>query len=199
MSNFTDQPQGYVPHMGYMPPEDPYALRVSFGKRLGAAFLDFAFLIIISFILGLFLTQAQPPQPTADADMDQILDLMMQGFQAQLPAYFVTLAYALIEGLTGASPGKHILGITVAHDNRSQGAIGVFLTRFFIKNASYIVVIIGVAAGNWALLLVGMALSFFYIAGCFFALGEKKQALHDILAKTAIFHKSDVLPSSATA
>ncbi len=199
MSDFSNQPQGYAPPtMGYMPPQDPYALRVGFGKRLGAYVLDFVFLIIISVVTPLVLGMQQPP-PSADMDPSMMMDLIMSGMQMQLPAYLIMLAYMLVEAVTGASIGKHILRIVVAHDDRQQGAISLFTVRWAIKNLSFIIFLLGVIMGSMIVVFISLLPSLIFFIGCFFALGEKKQALHDMLAKTAIFHKTDVISDDATA
>ncbi|MBL6869106.1 MAG: RDD family protein, partial [Flavobacteriales bacterium] len=36
-------------------------------------------------------------------------------------------------------------------------------------------------------------IGFIIFIGCFFVLGEKKQALHDIICKTAVYKKSEIV------
>ena len=81
-----------------------------------------------------------------------------------------------MEGFTGQTPGKMILGITVANMNGEKATIDKLLLRAFIKITGSFVGIIG----------------FIIFVGCFLVLGEKKQALHDIICKTAVYKKSDI-------
>ena len=43
------------------------------------------------------------------------------------------LAYPLIEGVTGASPGKWALGLQVGHPDGRRGHVRLYLTRFTVK------------------------------------------------------------------
>ena len=66
-----------------------------------------------------------------------------------------------MEGFTGQTPGKMILGITVANMNGEKATIDKLLLRAFIKITGSFVGIIG----------------FIIFVGCFLVLGEKKQAI----------------------
>ena len=204
MSDFSNQPaQGYAPPgMGYMPPQDPYALRVGFGKRLGAFIIDFIIILILGGIVGYVMQDTFAGMVPAQemGGMDESVTGMMQTWVAiSLGMYFFTLLYSFVEMLTGASPAKHILGIIAAHEDRRAGDTGLYVKRWFIKSIPSIVSLLSTLTAIGALSILSSVLSLAFLVGCFFALGEKKQALHDMLAKTAIYHKADVIPVDAPA
>lgn len=113
------------------------------------------------------------------------------GIAAMIMGPFIGLAlYNLVEAITGASVGKMILGLVVANQDGTQGDISLFMKRWAIKNIGYIFTIISI----WvpALYLVGSLGSLVIFIGCFMALGDAKLALHDTIAKTAVYKKADV-------
>ncbi len=201
MSDFSNQPQGYVPPtMGYMPPEDPYALRVGFGKRFGAVLIDILIIGVIGGAIGYtmqdFFIGMMPP-PSGMEGLDESTVAMAQGAGGiSLAISLFALLYSFVEMLTGASPAKHILGIIVAHDDRRAGDTALYIKRWFIKSIPSLVSLLGTLTAIGVISTLGMILSLALLVGCFFALGEKKQALHDMLAKTAVFHKADVISAN---
>ncbi|MFM8243861.1 MAG: RDD family protein, partial [Crocinitomicaceae bacterium] len=98
--------------------------------------------------------------------------------------------YNLVEAITGASVGKMILGLVVANQDGTQGDISLFMKRWAIKNIGYIFTILSI----WvtALYWVGSLGSLIIFIGCFMALGAEKLTLHDKIANTAVYKKSDV-------
>ena len=116
------------------------------------------------------------------------LETIQAGFSGEIAASIIALVASLagiaftsiffyvLEGFTGQTPGKMILGITVANMNGEKATIDKLLLRAFIKITGSFVGIIGLII----------------FVGCFLVLGEKKQALHDIICKTAVYKKSDI-------
>lgn len=206
MNMNPDQFQQQYPAPGnpYIP-SDPYALRVGFGRRLGAVAIDFVIIGILGGIVGSVagaaLFAAFGHSMTAGTET-QGMDESIVGFMTILISYalaysFTSIAYSLVELFTGASPAKHILGIVAAHEDRRQGDIALYAKRWLIRTSPSLVSIISLITGVTVLSWLSNLLALAFLVGCFFVLGEKKQALHDMLAKTAIFHKEDVIEAGS--
>ena len=104
--------------------------------------------------------------------------------------YFI---YTIIEAFTGASPAKMILGYKVANSDGTGGDISLYLKRWAIKNVSSFLYMLAFVTGLIFLFPLGSILGFVMFLGCFLALGDDKQALHDKIAKTAIYNKRDII------
>jgi len=161
--------------------------RVGFGKRLGSSLLDFIISLLPGIVLGIY-AGATIAAFLLDFFYDEAqLETIQAGFSGEIAASiiglvaslagiaFTSIFFYVLEGFTGQTPGKMILGITVANMNGEKASIDKLLLRAFIKITGSFVGIIG----------------FIIFIGCFFVLGEKKQALHDIICKTAVYNKSD--------
>lgn len=190
-------------------PDDmiPY-IRVGFGKRFIAWFLDGILVgtlsALVFFSVGeqqlRFLSQSdgsateiQIQENDTESEMlDQIeenlgISLSALGVLAVLQS-LLTLLYSSIEGLTGASPGKRLLSITVANDDGRRGNRMLFSTRWVLKNGPHFMALIPIGA----LSAVGSLWSFIIFVGCFAVLSASKQALHDMIVRSAVFHTIDV-------
>jgi len=169
-----------------------FSNRIGFGPRLGAALLDIVFIILmlvpISLLgLGAGLAAALGLEAAGGSEEAEALALIGMGAGAiatALIAGVVALAYTLIEAFTGASPGKRVMGLQVAREDGSQGDIQLYLLRWALKNSGGLL--------QWVLPVISSLVSLVFLFGCFAALGDKRQALHDILGKTAVYKKSDI-------
>jgi uncharacterized RDD family membrane protein YckC len=162
--------------------------KVGFGKRLGSSLLDFTISLLPGIILGIYAGAAMAAFLLGFFYDEAQLETIQAGFSGELAATiiglvaslagvaFTSIFFYVLEGFTGQTPGKMILGITVANINGEKATIDKLLLRAFIKIIGSFVGIIG----------------FIIFIGCFLVLGEKKQALHDIICKTAVFKKSDL-------
>ena len=162
--------------------------RVGFGKRLGSSLLDFIISLLPGIVLGIY-AGATIAAFLLDFFYDEAqLETIQAGFSGEIAASiiglvaslagiaFTSIFFYVLEGFTGQTPGKMILGITVANMNGEKATIDKLLLRAFIKITGSFVGIIG----------------FIIFVGCFLVLAEKKQALHDIICKTAVYKKSDI-------
>ena len=162
--------------------------RVGFGKRLGSSLLDFIISLLPGIVLGIY-AGATIAAFLLDFFYDEAqLETIQAGFSGEIAASiiglvaslagiaFTSIFFYVLEGFTGQTPGKMILGITVANMNGEKASIDKLLLRAFIKITGSFVGIIGLII----------------FVGCFLVLGEKKQALHDIICKTAVYKKSDI-------
>ena len=101
-----------------------------------------------------------------------------------LVCLLVGTLYTFIEAFTGASPGKRVMGLQVAKADGSAGEVSLYLLRWALKNSGSIL--------NFILPAIASLASLVFFFGCFAALGEKRQALHDIIAKSAVYKKADI-------
>ncbi|MBL7999703.1 MAG: RDD family protein [Candidatus Kapabacteria bacterium] len=191
------------------PPQMPIEeKRIGFGKRLGAWLLDLIIVILIAVIVNMLLAEqlqglfqsiidakmAEIPQNTGEMP-DFAKSMIDYGVRFGILLGGVGFLYSFLELFTGASPAKMMLGIVVAHADARKGNIGVWAIRWAIKEISSICNFIGTMFIISSLETLGGILGFAFVIGCFFALSSKKQALHDIIAKTAVYDTDDVLNS----
>jgi len=102
------------------------------------------------------------------------------------------LLYSLIEAMTGASPGKMILGLQIAYEDSSEGDMNLYMKRWVLKNLSGILGLLYITFGILILNSIGGFVSILFITGCFFVLSDRKQGFHDIMTKSAVFRKADL-------
>lgn len=198
----TELPIGYN---GMEPAEIPIEeKRVGFGKRLGAVIIDGIIVLLLSVIIGLALSS------TIDPFVDELVTKQLEEMPSgtELPEFMssfmhysvlfgvvggaIGLVYSLMELLTGASVGKMILGIVIAHENGKRGNITVWSIRWILKQSSGILSFIGTVLAMKMLSNISGLIGLAYLVGCFFVLGAKRQALHDMISKTAVFEKEDI-------
>ncbi|MCH1582324.1 MAG: RDD family protein [Flavobacteriales bacterium] len=169
-----------------------FSNRIGFSPRLGAALLDFVFivaLVVPTSLLGIGGAIAaafglENGMPSDDADALAMLGIGAGAIAMILVASFIALAYTFIEAFTGASPGKRVMGLQVAREDGSAGDTKLYFLRWALKNSGSIL--------QFFLPGLSTLVSLVFFFGCFAALGEKKQALHDIIAKTAVFKKDEI-------
>ena len=175
--------------------------RIGFGKRLGAAIIDGILITILTMLLGtvvmgIFGLGAGVAGQSGDAEAAAGLIMGMVGSLTIGLPVFATL-YMLIEGVVGASPGKMILGIKIGNADGTPASVGTYLLRWVIKNISFVLGLIAAIASIGIIGTIGNILGLVILIGCFFVLASKRQAFHDMAAKTAIFNRAD-LAAAAT-
>ena len=97
-----------------------------------------------------------------------------------------------MEAFTGQSPGKMVLKIKNANADGTAASTGTLVMRALLKYGSTVFTILAGVAGVAVLATVGQVWGLVIFIGCFFVLGAKRQAIHDLIAKTAVFKKSDI-------
>jgi uncharacterized RDD family membrane protein YckC len=204
----SDQPY----HAGYEPHLLPL-IRVGFGKRFMAWLTDGvivgAIVAVLFFVIGekhlrlfnmLDNDTAELSLSAGDSDDDDgASEEMQEQLEEKLGISFTTLGivsgmnnivmllYSLIELLTAASPAKRILGLRIATDNGLQASRQLLAVRWAAKYGAYMLALVpglSLLASLWS---VGI------FVGCFAVLATGKQALHDIIAHSAVFHIHDVI------
>jgi len=178
--------------------------RVGFGPRLGAWLLDVVLVGVLAFLGGgtiagmLGVTAgAAMGGAMAQADSAQAAAALVGGLLGGIFAFAIAVAvigcvYFLIEGFTGYTLGKLLLGIRVASDDGTAAAVGKLLTRFAIKNSGYLLTLLSGLSGIGALGTLGNVAWLIIFVGCFFTLGMRKQAFHDMLAHTAVYPRAAI-------
>ena len=182
-------------------------LRIGFGQRLIAYIIDVLGLVIFTTMLVmLFMNFDLPPTESIKATMDSIRDIyallgvpesMSEMVIGKLPALTIAsvigaLSYSLIEGLSGASPGKMVMKFRIANQDGTAGSTSLFLRRWAIKNIGAILQFIAFVPSLMFMETIGSFAGFVIFFGCFAVLGESRLTLHDRIAQTAVYHQNDV-------
>lgn len=187
----------------YRPPIE--ALRVGFGRRAGAFVIDRILEGSLAVVVGIVLLAMDMQLSMLESEQIEFFQslYMFLGMSKSRAAELVdslsffmfsgtilAVAYPVIEGLTGRTPGKLALGLVVAHSDGQRGTMRLWMKRMFIKNiSSYLGFLALLPALNF-LNFLGTFLGLVIFIGCFFALGYDRLALHDRIAGTAIFRTS---------
>ncbi len=178
--------------------------RVGFGKRLGAFLLDCVIVWAAAYLLGgtiggLFggtlgamVGNVGGGDPAAAAVTGGAMAAMLGMIAA---AAVLAIIYFLLEGFTGYTLGKLLLGIRIASADGTQAPVSQLLMRYALKNINYLCIVLAAVVGLRVLATVGNLLGLAIFIGCFFVLGASRQALHDMIAKTAVYPKDKIAPA----
>lgn len=176
--------------------------RVGFGTRLAAALVDLVIVGVIGFgagaalgsILGGGLGSALGGSSQDSAASGAAIGAALGAVLGAVAAFggFVFL-YSLIEAFTGASPGKMLLRLKVGTADGRRGTLRLYVTRWAIKYAGTLLGLLGAIPGLHVLGLLAPAAGVVVFVGCFLALGDRRQALHDLGASTAVFRRADLV------
>lgn len=173
--------------------------RIGFGRRLGAYLIDFLIILglayIVAVISGTYFENFVDWSKFSEAQLEVFEgkpNLWLFSVIVPITAVLMSFIYNLIEGFTGYTPAKYLLGIQVGNQDGTKASQGKLMIRFAIKNISSIVGLIAIALVASTLSTVGSVLGFVIFIGCFFVLGESKLALHDMIAKTAVYWRKDL-------
>ena len=178
--------------------------RTGFGIRFAAALIDFGIVAVVGFIAGAAVGgmlgggiggvlggSAGGDGAAAGAALGAAVGAFL-GAVATLGGF--VFLYSLIEAFTGASPGKMCLGLRVGTADGRTGSASLFVKRWAIKYSGTLLGLLGAIPGLHILALVAPAAGLLVFVGCFLALGDRRQALHDLGAATAVFRKADLVP-----
>lgn len=172
--------------------------RIGFGPRLGAYLIDFVFNAIVGSILGMVLGATLvgiffgSQAATGSAE-----DALMGGFGALLGGmigtiagiYLMSLVLFVMEGITGQTPGKMLLKIKNANQDGTAANAGALWIRVLLKYSGTILALLAGVTSVAIIGTIGSIAGLIIFIGCFFVLGDKRQAIHDLIAKTAVFKK----------
>ncbi len=166
--------------------------RVGFSTRLGAALLDMVIVLVAGALLGFLLggTLGGLLGGVAGQGLGAIMGAMLGGAMgAAAMVSLVSTVYGLIEGFVGQSPGKMILGIIIREQDGSPAARTTLLARYAVKNASTLLSLLAGITGSKLLESASGIAGVIVFLGCFLVLGASRLALHDMIAKTAVYPK----------
>lgn len=173
--------------------------RIGFGPRLGAYLIDMLFNGIIGSIIGMALgatlvgiffgSHAATGSAEGDAMVGGI-GAMLGGMIGTIAGiYLMSLILFIMEGITGQTPGKMLLKLKNKNQDGSPAGAGSLWIRAFLKYIGAIMALLAGVTGVVMLSTIGGIAGFIIFIGCFFVLGQKRQAIHDLIAKTAVYKK----------
>ncbi len=182
---------------------NPENERIGFGRRLGAYMLDTLVIMILGSIVGVLFGDSLVSLFFGDqiAEMEQVSEqlsgqlgdkfsVMIEKTMEISAGISVTgLILFFMEGAFGQSFGKMLLKIINTNVDGTPASAGKLWLRSFLKYGSSILSLIG---GVTALAFIGTIASimgFIIFIGFFFVFADKKQTLHDIIAKTVVSRK----------
>jgi uncharacterized RDD family membrane protein YckC len=176
--------------------------RIGFGRRLGAYLLDVVVAGIGGFVIGMFAGAGLTALFFA-SEMNEGMEeaeALGGGMVALLGGFIGTIAgmmliflfIMLLEAFTGQTVGKMMLGIKNGDEDGAAAGSGKLITRAAIKYIGTILALVAGLTGVAMISTIGSLLGFAVFIGFFFILGEKKQGFHDMIAKTAVYNKSDL-------
>ena len=179
--------------------------RVGFGLRLVAVVLDIVFgsVLVVGVVVAASLLGASFGAGGAQAEPGP-LAMVLGAMAGMIFAVLVVLpivsgAYFLLEAVTGWTLGKLALGLAVGNPDGTKAPWDVRLDRAAVKNLGVIVMAVGGLAGLGVLGPAGGLIALVLFIGCFLALGARRQALHDRIARTAIFRRRLLAPAPPAA
>lgn len=176
-----------------------YGFRAQFGIRFAAYIIDVMLIFIVSLIIGYFLgynNEIITKGYTAFMDPQ-----FSKGFSKNIApiSLILTIVYVAMEIGMATSFGKMILGLQIASHTREDADTNQLIIRTSLKHFSIIFVAIPLfikdipTSTELILSSLNSIYALLFTVSCLFAFGIKRQALHDILAKTAIYKKSNIL------
>lgn len=181
-----------------------YGYRVRFGRRFGAAIIDF-FLFMLLLLIGLSFVDFYSLIATIDPNELRNPNFIYEnedffkeiGSKVSIVFYIIFGLLHLPQAIIGVTIGKILLSIKAANDNRTQAEPVVLVKRFAIKHSWVLAGFLSFVLSIEFLGTIEFILFVILIISCFFSLGDKGQTLHDMIAKTAVYHKNDILPGDA--
>jgi uncharacterized RDD family membrane protein YckC len=170
--------------------------RVGFWPRFGAHLIDLVALVLLAFLAKGAAASLFPDAVAAalaaggKAKATSSLALVQIGVASTL----LGPLYALIEGFTGWSPGKLLLGLRIVDDQGRRAPLTRLLPRVAVKASGSFLALGGMLAGSQMLSSLASGWSVVLAIGCLLVLRRSRQALHDMAANTAVLRASDVAP-----
>ena len=181
---------------------NPLTSRIGFLKRFGAFLIDFVILFGISWVVQYFTGYhaASKEFQLAIKDAGQDAALMMQLTTEFLSSQrnnlllstIIPLIYLSMEILYGAALGKILLKLKIADADMTNALSSSLITRYLIKYIASLVSIIIIFSKSPMGFFLMIIIAFISMLSYLFVFGQKKQALHDMIAGTAVYNKNDI-------
>lgn len=172
--------------------------RIGFGLRLGAYLIDGIVIGIVGGILGMVVggmlgagAGAAAASAGAAGD-DAAAAAVVTGAVGALAggmigSGLVSIGWIIWEGLTGQALGKKLLKIRIKAEDGANAGTDKLMTRAAVKYSPFILALIGGITGISIISNLSSLAWLVIIVGCLMVLGQKRQAIHDMVAKTAVF------------
>ena len=174
--------------------------RIGFGRRLGAYLLDGLTVGILGSVIGPFAGAGIGaliigPQLAAIPGLEELGAGAIVGSMVGFIGGFIILGFLnmLLEGIIGQSIGKMMLGIKVGNQDGSTADIGKMMGRACLKSISSICTLLAALVGVGAIATIGSIGGLVIFVGCFLVLGGSKLSIHDMVTKTAIYRKGEMV------
>lgn len=172
--------------------------RIGFGPRLLAYLIDGITIGVVGGILGSILggvlglgaSGAAAASGAAGADAaaaGAMVGILGAIAGASIGMGILSIGWVAWEGITGQALGKMLLKLRIKAGDGSTAGPDKLFTRAAIKYSSLLLGLIGGLTGIGIISQLGSLAGLVVFIGCFFALGQNRQALHDLVAKTAVF------------
>jgi uncharacterized RDD family membrane protein YckC len=171
--------------------------RIGFGLRLGAYLIDGIVIGIVGGIIGSVLGgmlgggvgavaggSGTPEDAAAAAAVGGIMGIIAG---AAIGMGLVSIGWIAWEGLTGQALGKKLLKIRIKAEDGSDAGTDKLLTRAGVKYSPAILGLIGGFTHIGVITSLSSLANLVIFIGCLMVLGAKRQAIHDMVAKTAVF------------
>ncbi len=151
--------------------------RVGFFPRLFAVLLDAIILGVLMQVLSIVLPNIFSA-PTSWS---------MSGDGMPLSSIIISLLYTSLEIWTAATPGKMILKLKIKAQGGGAAATPALVIRWLIKQSAQILMLLFIITSIQILQTLQSIAALVVFIGCLFVFAKSKQALHDLIAKTAVF------------
>lgn len=206
MSDNQNMPQPGTPEYDKMMKEyygDKYEFgyRATFGKRLGAFVMDVIFLGIISMLVANSTGFWQEMMEFARENQGNMNffdpnavngELLESVLSFSMFLYGSFIVYWLAEIFLSASIGKLALGLRIASSSRQKAGANQLFIRFVVRHSGLLLSFIYAVTAIEAISNLSSLATLLFIIGAFFVFSDKRQAIHDMVANTAIFNKHSI-------
>lgn len=166
--------------------------RVGFIFRVVASLIDF-FIKVVAIAIIIYATGMYKEfigLTFADLMDPEFLNNYMRTF---VPLSFVVyFIYNSMDVFFAGTPGKHIIGIMIASEDMLYASYSKLLSRFLMKNLDLIFQLIFIITWMQVFSTISSIFGFVIVFAFLFTLSEKKQALYDSIAKTAVYYKKEL-------
>lgn len=172
--------------------------RIGFGKRFGAYLIDFIVILvggaILGFVLGGVIGAGSGAAIGAGEDVEggaaaggALGGILGAIVGMAIGVGLMSIIWIIWEGLTGAALGKMLLKIRIKSAEDTIAPTGQLMVRAAAKYSSSLLSLLAALTGVAILNTLGGLAGLVIFIGCFFTLGQARQAFHDMIAKTAVY------------
>ena len=124
----------------------------------------------------------------ADSDIDMEA-FMLKTFGYSAAVSLMMVIFFILEGALGQSPGKMLLQIVNTNTAGTKLDASQLWIRAALKYGNTLLSLIGGIAGIAVIGSIGSLWGLVIFIGFFFAFGDKRQTIHDMIAKTVVSRK----------